>query len=351
MLAAVRFNSAALTRSIRRCRNQARLSSTPAASYSSAMGSTQPRTRELLQSVQKQLASVAAPSVAKGQDAYFKDVIKHRGVKTPAVEAVCKQLLKQQAAASPADLRELALALLREPLQEDKLAGTCVWRHCLLKGGLAADWRSELAALQELYTGGHVFVWSTCDGICGRLLGPLSKLLLRSNPAEEEACCRAIMAWCQHSNLWLRRSSVVAFVTLARLPDDKVFPGFRAALTNTLAVTVRGQERFSQTGTGWVLRELGKGDEQALLQFAETHLHHFNREGLRYALEQQTPAVRTLLLARHKALAAAGQEGGGVGQPQRQQAGSAAEGQVPGTGGSSGLDSADRAAPKRARQR
>lgn len=93
---------------------------------------------------------------------------------------------------------------------------------------------------------------------------------------------------------------MVAFVTLARKPDEQVFPGFRDALLDTLAVTVQGQERFAQTGTGWVLREVGKGDADRLTQFVEAHLQHFSREGLRYALEKQPAAVRGRLLAQHK---------------------------------------------------
>ncbi|PSC71345.1 DNA alkylation repair enzyme [Micractinium conductrix] len=183
-------------------------------------------------------------------------------------------------------------------------------------------WREELAELRGLYTAGHVFAWSICDSICGRLLGPLIKQLLKGPaPAEGQACARAVMGWCREEALWLRRSSVVAFVTLARLPDEQVFPGFRAALLDTLAVTVKGQERFAQTGTGWVLREVGKGDAGQLLQFVEANLPYFNAEGLRYALEKQPTAVRRRLYAAHKAAAArAGSSGGGADDDSQQQA-------------------------------
>lgn len=254
-----------------------------------------------LEALQHRLQAEADAEVKVGQDGYFKGVIFHRGVKTPAVEAVCKAFLKE-VAAEPAGLRQLGLALLRQPLQEDKLAGMLCWRQCLLEAGLAEQWREELRALQQIYTDGHVFAWSTCDWICGRLLAPMIKLLLKSEPAQGEACASHVLAWCRHDNLWLRRSSVVAFVTMAKLPDDKVFPGFRASLLDALAATVRGEERFAQTGTGWVLRELGKGDSPCMLQFVGANLEHFSREGLRYALEHQPAAVRQPLMDRHKEL-------------------------------------------------
>lgn len=63
-----------------------------------------------------------------------------------------------------------------------------------------------------------------------------------------------------------------------------------------------------QTGTGWVLRELGKGHEAALLRFVDANLAQFSREGLRYALEHQPASVRQRLMAEHKERQAQGQE-------------------------------------------
>lgn len=72
--------------------------------------------------VQGRLQAAASDDVRLGQDAYFKGAIRHRGVKTPGVEAVCKAFLRDDAAAgatAEADdaLRALGFALLRQPLQ------------------------------------------------------------------------------------------------------------------------------------------------------------------------------------------------------------------------------------------
>lgn len=111
-----------------------------------------------LQSLQQQLDQAASAEVARGQDSYSKGVIRHRGISTPSVDAVLKAFLAGTDM-EPAELRALGLALLREPLQEDKLCGIGIWQHCLLRRGMAAEWRRELAALEEVYSGGHVFAW------------------------------------------------------------------------------------------------------------------------------------------------------------------------------------------------
>ena len=82
---------------------------------------------------------------------------------------------------------------------------------------------------------------STCDGICGRVLAPLIKLLLQSAPAEGQACSQAVMGWCRHDCLWLRRTSVVTFVTLARLPDQQASPACFSLRRGTAAAAVNAK--------------------------------------------------------------------------------------------------------------
>ena len=72
---------------------------------------------QLVEAVQQRLAALGVAEVAVGQDAYFKGVIRHRGIKMPALDATCKEFLAGQQEAAPAELRQLGLELLRQPLQ------------------------------------------------------------------------------------------------------------------------------------------------------------------------------------------------------------------------------------------
>lgn len=74
---------------------------------------------EWVAAVQELLDAAADPGVKASYDAYFKNVILHRGVRMPGVDAACKAFLSAPdvAAAQPAALQELGMALLRQPLQ------------------------------------------------------------------------------------------------------------------------------------------------------------------------------------------------------------------------------------------
>jgi 3-methyladenine DNA glycosylase AlkD len=63
---------------------------------------------------------------------------------------------------------------------------------------------------------------------------------------------------------------------------------------------VRSRERFLQTTTGWLLRQLGVGLQKEVLRFVEQNLEHFSREGLKYTLEKTSPTARAKIQNRHK---------------------------------------------------
>jgi len=111
---------------------------------------------------------------------------------------------------------------------------------------------------------------------------------------EGEACARRISEWRTADNLWRRRASGVAFVELAKNGDEN-FAGFTDILLQICESTVRHPERFSQTGTGWVLRELSIAEPQRVQDFVGAHVCEFSTEGLRYALGKLSPAAQDSL--------------------------------------------------------
>ena len=66
------------------------------------------------------------------------------------------------------------------------------------------------------------------------------------------------------------------------------------------AATVQCQERFAQTGTGWVLRELSRAEPERVIAFLEVNARLFSAEGLRYAIAKLPPETKTRLTALHR---------------------------------------------------
>jgi 3-methyladenine DNA glycosylase AlkD len=99
--------------------------------------------------------------------------------------------------------------------------------------------------------------------------------------------------------LWQRRAANVAFVNLAKRGEAN-FEGFTTLMLDTCAVTLRSEERFAQTGVGWLLRELAAADRDRVLAFTEAHLGEMSREAVRYVVERMPKSEQARVVSGHK---------------------------------------------------
>jgi 3-methyladenine DNA glycosylase AlkD len=247
----------------------------------------------LLRRLRAALIAAGDPAVAAGKSAYFKDVARMHGVKSPRVDALFAEHVRSSLPTGGRDLvLELSGALLRSEWHEEKHAGVLVLhsqRRELLS--TAADALGIVAHVGlALDDGGGANDWATCDDLCGRVLRPAIE-------AHADAVAPVLHAWAAAQGTWRRRASAVAFVCVLRRGDRlRVGDGVLAAA----AVALQSGERFVQLGVGWALRELAAsgapGREDDVAAFLVRHAALVSREGLRYATEKMPPMLRTRLL-------------------------------------------------------
>ncbi|MGI9647105.1 MAG: DNA alkylation repair protein [Acidimicrobiia bacterium] len=248
---------------------------------------------DAVRTIQRDLQGRADAGTREWWEAYLKGTISFRGVKMAGI----RQAVNEWHSADGDEWkstrqRELAIALIEQELAEDKLAGILLIQEILLPAG-AISWRTELPRWARLFDHGFISDWNTCDWFCIRVLGPLAA-------AEGEACARAIADWQRARNLWRRRAAGVAFVPSA--PDGEAnFHGFTEMVLDVCATTIRHPERFAQTGTGWVLRELSKANGVPVAGFVERHLELMSREAVRMSVARLSDRDRSRLLAAHGA--------------------------------------------------
>lgn len=94
-----------------------------------------------------------------------------------------------------------------------------------------------------------------------------------------------------HHTLWERRIAIVSTIYFVR--KGETF--FALQLAEML---LDSREDLLHKATGWVLREIGKHDEQALCTFLDKHYTSIPRTTLRYAIEKFEPTVRQAWLHR-----------------------------------------------------
>ena len=243
-----------------------------------------------IERLQERLERYAVSRTREWWERYLKHVIPFRGVKMADIRKALHEWLAEEkivSKRSPEDQVEIALELLRLRYAEDKLSGILYLQEILVPEN-AIDCSYDLNQFAGLFREGHIADWNTCDWFSVKVLGPLVK-------SKGHECALCIAEWRTAENLWQRRASGVAFVNLAKKGEDN-FPGFTDLVLEVCDATVRHKERFAQTGTGWVLRELGRAEPARVIEFLEDHLDYLSREALKTALEQMPEQVRSRFL-------------------------------------------------------
>lgn len=233
--------------------------------------------------LQARLQERAQESKREWWASYLRGAAVFRGVPMADVRAAVHRWHRDHGLGdrSPMEQAGLGLELIRCGPTEDKLAGMLLFQEVLLPSG-EPPYASLLPAFATLFEDGHLADWNSVDWFCVKVLGPLVE-------RDGEPCARAVGEWRTGSTLWQRRAGAVAFVNLVGAGER--FPGFTAMVLESCRVLVGDPERFSQTGAGWVLRELGVAAPEAVEGFVGDHLASMSREAVRSAVKN-LPAER-----------------------------------------------------------
>jgi len=225
-----------------------------------------------LGALQDRLQAAAVAEKREWWEAYLKGAIEFRGTPMAAIRSAVHAWWPQQHITG--DPVQVALDLVRCDLAEDKLAGILLLQEILIPDG-AVRWEHDLARFAGCFDDGSIADWSSCDWFCVKVLGPL--VVAGGRP-----CAEAITSWGDAPGLWRRRASCVAFANLAAAGDDN-FPGFTDLVLDACSCLVADEERFAQTGVGWVVREISRADPERAIGFVANHAGLMSAEGLRYA--------------------------------------------------------------------
>jgi len=168
--------------------------------------------------------------------------------------------------------QEEVLQLLQSPWHECRSVALVIWTLQFAKAG--PDGRT---VIYEQYLANRHFVnnWDLVDITCPNIVGGY---LLDNDrdPLYELAA---------ENHLWSQRMSIVS--TLAFIRKGQFQDTFAVA-----ELLLSHRHDLIHKATGWMLREVGKRNEEALEEFLTDHRGQLPRTTLRYAIERLPPARR-----------------------------------------------------------
>lgn len=182
-------------------------------------------------------------------------------------------IVKQYANLSVSEVEQL----IHDPIHDCRMVGLLIWVSQSLKAS-----SMQQAIIRERYLANRAYInnWDlvdvTCPHIIGRYVAQSSDRSILYELANEK-------------NLWSQRIAIVSTLALIRLGQF----GDTFAIAELLLLH---KHDLIHKAIGWMLREVGKRNPDALEEFLHDHVQQMPRTTLRYAIERFDPSRRQYYL-------------------------------------------------------
>lgn len=216
--------------------------------------------------IRDRVAGLADPVVARQLSGFFKtgpgeygEGDHFVGVRAPELDRIAKSM-------QAVDLEALAL-LLKSPVHEERMVALKALVRRYRAGG-----ESDRRHLARFYLG-------NLDGVDNWDLVDISAPWLLGGELAEGRLRATAKKLAVSPNLWRRRIAIVS--TLGPVRQGQLDQAIELAL-----ILLDDREDLIQKASGWVLREVGKRDTEALTGFLDAHGTRMGRTALRYSIER-----------------------------------------------------------------
>ncbi len=196
------------------------------------------------------------------------------GVTVPQVRAVARRFRHL----TPEEIR----SLMGSPFHEERFCALVVLTERYRRTRVAAERRELWALYRDLLDAGGIDNWDLVD-----VSAPWFGEQLLADPDAPQIVQQLLT----HGGLWQARVGVLLTWALIKRGElDLTFTACEQLLDHP--------HDLLHKACGWMLREAGKRDVEALRGFLARHLPRMPRTTLRYAIERMPPAERLGWLAR-----------------------------------------------------
>lgn len=189
------------------------------------------------------------------------------GIRVPELRALAKTCLD-------CSVQQVSF-ILQSPIHEQRHLALLIWTYQYKASKSSPEIRQQI---YDAYIAHSAWInnWDLVDTSTPHIMG--EHLLNRD---------RSILhQWVQSNNLWERRMSILATWAFIKKND----------FADTLSIATKlleDQEDLIHKAVGWMLREMGKRDLNALYDFLDQHHTTMPRTMLRYAIERLSPEKKT----------------------------------------------------------
>jgi 3-methyladenine DNA glycosylase AlkD len=235
--------------------------------------------RDIPAELEDRLRAVATPERAEGEKRYLKSDLAFIGATLGQVRSAVRDIAAR-AAPDHDGLIGLVDELWSKPLFERRLAAVL-----LLDRRSAVLGVDDLPLIERLVRESRT--WALVDYLAGDILGALVA-------REPERLTSEMDRWATDADFWVRRASLLAELRPIRAggPLDRFLRRAEPMLEE--------REFFIRKAIGWVLREAGKRQPDAVAAWLASRTHRASGVTMREAVKYLPPAVAGELMAAYR---------------------------------------------------
>jgi 3-methyladenine DNA glycosylase AlkD len=225
------------------------------------------RAHSLTSAIRRALAEQADPARAAGAQAYMKSAMPYRGVSSPVLKRLYRELFAAHPLKSRAEWRAVTLQLWRgASYREERYAAIG-----LVDARAYAAYRTLAAVpmLEEMIVTGAW--WDYVDPLATH---PLGDVLV----AHPERMPEMMRRWAGGSDMWKRRASILCQIRRKRETDLRL-------LYDCIEPNLADREFFIRKAIGWALRQYAWTDPREVARYVKANRERLSPLSVREALK------------------------------------------------------------------
>jgi 3-methyladenine DNA glycosylase AlkD len=229
--------------------------------------------RVYLDTLRAALRAQANSAKAAPMQAYMKSSMPYLGIQSTPLALVCRTHVAAYPLPTFASWRDTTLTLWRDAeYREERYAAIAITRHREYR---EHQQMKALPLYRELIVTGAW--WDYVDAVSHQV-----GVLLRNEP---EAMAKTLRAWATGTEMWLRRSAIIAQLDFGKDLD-------RQLLYDCIEPSIESREFFLRKAIGWALRQHARVEPREVLRYVKANRDRLSglskREALKAALRSGT---------------------------------------------------------------
>ncbi len=226
----------------------------------------------VIKAVRLQLINSSDERTRQSAQHFFKEKVKHYGVKSAVVYKIATECFKSLKERRKGEVFALCEYLWRFGYMEESFVA-CEWAYRLRKDYEPADYE-----IFRKWVNTYIGNWASCDTLCNHTVGAFVEMYPQF--------LSGMKKWALSKNRWVRRASAVSLIIPARHGK------FLKDIFEIADILLLDQDDMVQKGYGWMLKAASQAHQNEVFKYVMRNKAVMPRTALRYAIEKMPKELK-----------------------------------------------------------